>query len=111
MINDEIEKRIFSISEVADRIGEAPSLIRFWEKSFPTLNPSKNTRGQRQYRIEDIEHIRLIHFLLKEKGMTIEGAKAYIKQANRLKEKSDAIQQLKHIKQFLTDLLDKLESK
>ena len=70
-----MEKLFYSISEVADILGENISLVRFWTNSFPKLlKPNRTSRGNRQYTVEDIETLKQIHFLVKEKGMTLEGA-------------------------------------
>jgi DNA-binding transcriptional MerR regulator len=71
----EIEKLYYSIGEVADMFEVNSSLIRFWEKEFPQLQPRKNNRGNRVYNKKDIELFRKIHHLVKEKGYTLEGAK------------------------------------
>ena len=55
------------------------SLLRFWEKEFPQLNPKKGGRGIRQYRKEDIETVKLIYHLVKERGMTLPGARQRMK--------------------------------
>lgn len=72
---NEIEKLYYSIGEVADMFEVNASLIRFWEKEFPQLHPRKNSRGNRVYSKKDIELFKKIHFLVKEKGFTLEGAK------------------------------------
>ena len=71
----EIEKLYYSIGEVADMFEVNASLIRFWEKEFPQLQPRKNNRGNRVYSKKDIELFKKIHHLVKEKGFTLEGAK------------------------------------
>jgi DNA-binding transcriptional MerR regulator len=71
----EIEKLYFSIGEVADMFEVNASLIRFWEKEFPQLQPRKNNRGNRVYSKKDIELFSKIHELVKERGYTLEGAK------------------------------------
>jgi DNA-binding transcriptional MerR regulator len=72
---EEMEKLYYSIGEVADMFEVNASLIRFWEKEFPQLQPRKNNRGNRVYSKKDLELFRKIHFLVKEKGFTLEGAK------------------------------------
>lgn len=71
----EIEKLYYSIGEVAEMFEVNASLIRFWEKEFPQLQPRKNNRGNRVYGKKDIELFKKIHHLVKEKGFTLEGAK------------------------------------
>ena len=61
------EKRYFTIGEVAKRFNVKPSLIRFWESEFAILNPKKNNRGIRKFSSKDIDNIKEIYFLLKEK--------------------------------------------
>ena len=55
------------------------SLLRYWEKEFPIISPKKAGGNIRQYRKEDIENIRLVYHLVKEKGMTLQGAKQKLK--------------------------------
>lgn len=82
---NEIEKLYFSIGEVADMFEVNASLIRFWEKEFPQLQPRKNGRGNRVYSKKDIELFKKIHHLVKEKGFTLEGAK------NALRDKAEIV--------------------
>ena len=59
-------KKYYNIGEVADQFGVATSVLRYWEKQFPTLiKPQKAGRSVRQYTVEDIEDIRLVYNLLK----------------------------------------------
>ncbi len=74
------EKVFFSISEVAEMFDVNPSLLRYWEKEFKTIKPRTTSRGVRQYRQEDIEEIKLIYHLVKDKGLTIAGAKQKLKE-------------------------------
>jgi DNA-binding transcriptional MerR regulator len=57
-----------------------PSLLRYWEKEFDFIRPYKSEKGTRQYREEDIEAIRLAYHLVKEKGLTLSGAKKKLKE-------------------------------
>lgn len=74
------EKMFYSIKEVADMLNVNQSLLRYWEKEFPSVQPTKTEKGTRQYRKEDVEEIRLIHYLVKGKGMTLLGAKQKLKE-------------------------------
>lgn len=69
-----IEKYYYSIGEVANLIDIEQSAIRFWEEEFRSLKPHRNKKGNRLFTKKDIELVRLIHYLLKEKGMTLKGA-------------------------------------
>ena len=70
-----IEKRFFSITEVAQEVGENASVLRYWEKEFRQLNPRTNARGKRFYTRKDIELISEIRALVRDQGFTIEGAR------------------------------------
>ena len=72
-------KLYYSISEVAQMFDVNESLLRFWEKEFPQLSPKKGSRGVRQYRKEDIETVKLIYHLVKERVMTLPGARQRMK--------------------------------
>jgi len=74
-LNQPIQKRYFSISEVAKMLDVKPSLLRFWEKEFKQIQPKTNARGKRAYKKEDIDVIRRIYDLVKVQGLTLEGAR------------------------------------
>ena len=70
-----MEKLYYSIGEVAEILGENTSAVRFWANSFPQhIHPVRNAKGNRQFKADDIEAFKRIHFLVKTKGMTLEGA-------------------------------------
>lgn len=73
------EKRYYSIGEVAKAFQVKPSLLRFWEKEFKEIQPKKKQSGARKYTPEDVIIIEKIYLLLKQKGLTIEGAKKQLK--------------------------------
>jgi len=100
-----IEKKYFSIGEVAEMLDVATSLIRFWETEFDIIKPKKNRKGNRQFTREDIENVKLIYHLVKEKGYTLQGAKDLLKNGNDvLKEKIEVIESLKKVKNFLKEI-------
>lgn len=69
-----------TIAEVADEIGVATHVLRFWETKFAQIKPMKAAGGRRYYRPEDVELIKLIRTLLYENRYTIEGAQRLIKE-------------------------------
>ncbi len=79
------DKRYYKIGEVAKAFGVNTSLIRFWENEFDVLKPKKNKKGNRLFTPEDLENLKMIYFLVKEKGFTLEGAK------NKLKENPEEV--------------------
>ena len=96
-------KLYYSISEVAKMFDVNESLLRFWEKEFPIIKPKKNAKGSRQYRKEDIENIRLIYHLVKEKGMTLLGARQKLK--DNKEDTIQAIEIIDRLKEILEELL------
>ena len=108
----EIEKRYYTIGEVADDLGVATSLIRFWESEFDIIKPRKNRKGNRQFTKDDVKNVKLIYHLVKEKGYTLNGAREFIKSdVNAAVGKIDMLDSLKNIRAFLTQLKDELQEK
>ncbi len=70
----EIEKMYYTIGEVAEMFKVNTSHIRFWSKHFDAIKPSTNKKGNRLYTPDDIEIIKRIYHLVKEKGYTLKGA-------------------------------------
>ena len=99
------EKLYFSISEVAEKFNLAPSALRFWEKEFDTIKPFKNKKGNRFYTQEDIDHLAVINHLVKERGLTLKGAKAKIKENKEgVDHNYEIVQKLHEIKQYLIEI-------
>ncbi|MCD8260842.1 MAG: MerR family transcriptional regulator [Bacteroides sp.] len=73
-------KMYYSIGEIADMFNVNESLLRFWEKEFPQIAPKKAGRGIRQYRQEDLQAVALVYHLVKERGMTLDGARRKLKE-------------------------------
>lgn len=74
------EKRYYRIGEVAKAFDVNASLIRFWEKEFDVLQPKKNAKGNRKFTPDDINNLKFIYHLVKERGFTLEGAKTHLKE-------------------------------
>ncbi len=105
----EIEKIYYSIGEVSEMFNVAPSLIRFWESEFDMIQPKKNRKGNRQFTREDINQIKVIFHLVKEKGFTLQGAKEMLKgDVQTVNSKIELMESLKSIRQFLVEVKDKL---
>lgn len=79
------DKMYYTISEIAEMFNVNQSLIRFWETEFPRfIKPKRNKRGVRYYTPNDIENIRKILYLVKEKKYTLKGAKAALKDPDEI---------------------------
>ena len=106
----EIEKIYYSIGEVAEMFNVAPSLIRFWESEFELIQPKKNRKGNRQFTKEDIDHVRTIYHLVKEKGFTLQGAKEMLRNDSQaVRDKMEMISSLKRVRAFLAEVREKLK--
>lgn len=105
-----IEKVFFSIGEVAGMIDENPSLIRYWENQFDSLKPQKNKKGTRLFTKEDIETLKLIHYLVKQRGLTLKGAKQKLRE-NREEtiHNYEIVKRLQKIREELIAIRDELQ--
>lgn len=99
-------KLYYSISEVAKEFDVAETLLRYWEKEFSNIKPQKTSRGVRQYTKEDIEQVRLVYHLVKERGMTLQGARDAIKhdKGGDTKKQVEVIDRLKAIRSELQEI-------
>lgn len=104
-----VEKLYYSIGEVAKMFEVNTSLIRFWEKEFDIIKPKKNKKGNRFFTKQDIDNFHLIYHLVKEKGMTLSGAKKKLKE-NRdgTMHNFELIKSLNQIKQMLLSIKENL---
>lgn len=102
-----IEKVFYTIGEVAEMMGVNPSQIRYWENNFDEINPKKNKKGNRLFTKEDIEDVKLIHYLVKERGLTIKGAQQKLKD-NRGETVGnfEVVNRLQEIRQELVEIRD-----
>ena len=104
------EKIIHSIQEVSKMFNVNASALRYWEKEFDFIKPSKSEKGTRQYSNEDIEAIRLVYHLVKEKGLTLAGAKQKLKDnKDNIVNTEDIVNRLKSIRSDLVAFKEELE--
>lgn len=109
------EKVYYTIGEVAAMFDLNVSNVRYWENEFDILMPKKNAKGDRFFTKKDVENIRIIKELIKERGYTIEGAKIKLREnRDELQERMKIVNSLENIKSFLTQMklqLDKTGEK
>ncbi len=105
-----IEKLYYSIGEVADILGESTSLVRFWAQKFPGfIKPARNKKGNRLFTADDVANFRMIHYLVKDRGMTLEGASKRLKDnKSGVDRRVDVIEILNNIKERLIEVSDSL---
>lgn len=102
------EKRYYTIGEVAKAFDVNPSLLRFWEKEFEEIQPKKKESGTRKYTPENVLTLQYIFHLVKEKGMTIQGAKKHLKLRKEGSSKQVILSKLEQIKSTLESLKENL---
>ena len=100
------EKLYYKIGEVAQMLGEEVSTIRFWSDSFPKyIKPERNAKGNRLFHPEDVENIRLIHYLTRTEGLTLDGvARKLDENRDGLSHKREIVEKLYNIRAMLSDL-------
>ena len=109
---EQLTKKFYRIGDVSELLGLTQSTIRFWEKEFSELRPRRNGGGTRMYTPSDIEQLRIIKFLIKDKGLTLEGAREHLRRNRRdLDRKHEVVRRLKDIRRQLTAMLEALDQR
>lgn len=75
-------KLFFRIGEVAGLVGVEPHVLRYWEREFRSIRPTKSAKGQRVYSRKDVENLLRVRDLLYRDGFTIAGAKKKLSRAS-----------------------------
>ncbi len=103
------EKQYYNISETAEMFGVKTSLLRAWENEFELLKPFKNQKGTRFFTQKDMEVIRMILYLTKEKGYTLQGAKEAVRgNFAQAATQAEVVHRLHTVKEFLLEIKDNL---
>lgn len=102
------KKLYYSIGEVAAMLGVRTSVLRFWESEFDCLRPVKTSSGARNYTEHDIELLRRIHYLTRECGYTLEGAREQMRTRPVNDPRMEVINNLQTVRSFLVDLKETL---
>jgi len=103
------DKLYYSIGEVAKAFNVNTSLIRYWEKEFDIISPKKNRKGNRYFTKTDIENLKTIFYLVKEKGYTLEGAKIALEDKHKIDKHISIISRLEFIKSKLNEIKRSLD--
>ena len=106
----ELDKKFYKIGEVAQILGLPESTLRYWESQFTIIKPRRNAKNIRFYTPADIETIRKIYYLVKEKGFKLDAAQAQIR-ANRdgVDKRFEVVQRLKGVRDQLKELQQALD--
>lgn len=108
-----IEKLYYTIGEISEILGENASLVRFWSRKFPDfIKPARNKKGNRLFTAQDLANFKIIYHLVKEGGMTLEGANRRMKENIGGEDKRvEVISKLQNIKTKLLQVSDILTEK
>lgn len=102
-------KLLYSMGEVTEMFDVNASLIRYWESKFDCIKPHKNKKGNRMFTPSDIENFKLIYHLVKEKGMTLEGANSAMKRRGKsVKRDVSILERLQNIRAMLLEVRESL---
>ena len=108
---EEFDKKYYKIGDVAEILGIPMSTLRYWETQFTIIRPHRNAKNIRFYTPRDIETIRMIHYLVKEKGLKLDAAQEQIR-TNRdgVDKRFEVVEQLKSIRDRLANLAEAMDS-
>lgn len=96
------QKKYYKIGEVAEILDIPASTLRFWEKEFTIIKPKRNASNIRYYSLDDIETIRMVYYLVKEKGLKLDAAQQQIKQnRSNVSKRHEVVERLKEIREEL----------
>mgnify|MGYP001066419332 CR=1 FL=1 len=109
---ESLDKLYYSISEVSEMTELPVSTLRFWEKEFSELSPKRTQKGRRLYSTKDIETIRMLRFLLKDRGLKLDAAKAELRNNRKGVDKThDVVRRLQGVRATLLRLLEAAQSR
>jgi DNA-binding transcriptional MerR regulator len=105
-----VQKLYYKIGEVAEMLGEEVSTIRFWSDTFPRyVKPERNAKGNRLFHPEDLENLRLIHYLTRVEGLTLDGVERKMSENREgLDHKRKIVEKLYAIRTQLSDIYESI---
>lgn len=108
----DLDKKFYKIGEVADILEIPQSTLRFWEKKFTLIKPRRNAGGTRFYTPDDVEKIRMIYFLVRDKGLRLEAAEDYLRNnSSGVSRRFEAVSRLRRVKAGLETILEAIEAR
>ena len=107
-----VKKIYYSMGEVAEMFDVNQSLIRHWESKFDCLKPHKNAKGNRMFTEADVERLKQIYHLVKERGMTLKGAAKVLRQSSQdeLKREMELLERLQKVRSLLVEVREELKA-
>lgn len=106
------KKLYYSMGEVAEMFDVTPALIRHWEAQFDCIKPHRNKKGNRLFSPEDVERLKQIYHLVKERGMTLKGANKVLKRAksDEMVQEIELLERLQKIRSALVEVREELKA-
>lgn len=106
------KKIYYSMGEVAEMFDVTPALIRHWESQFDCIKPHRNKKGNRLFTPEDVERLKQIYHLVKERGMTLKGANKVLKRAksDSVAQEMELLERLQKIRAALVEVREELKA-
>lgn len=109
---EEFDKQFYKISDVSELLDINASTLRYWEKEFKEIKPIRSNTNQRYYRPEDIKTLRIVHYLVKVKGLRIDAAKEELaRNRKNVTKRVEAIELLKETRDELREILSALDKR
>lgn len=106
------KKLYYSMGEVAEMFDVTPALIRHWEAQFDCIKPHRNKKGNRLFTPDDVERLKQIYHLVKERGMTLKGANKVLKRAksDEVAQEMELLERLQKIRAALVEVREELKA-
>ena len=104
------KKLYYSMGEVAEMFDVTPALIRHWESQFDCIKPHRNKKGNRLFTSEDVDKLKHIYHLVKERGMTLKGANQVLKRGKKdeVAQEMQLLERLQKIRATLVEVREEL---
>lgn len=107
-----MNKTYYTIGEVADFLDIPSSTLRYWESQFRILSPSRTPTGRRRYTADDIEKIRKLYYLVKEKGLKLDAAQAELtRNPSNIDNKFRAIERMRTLKAHIQLMIESIDER
>lgn len=107
-----VEKMFYTMGEISEMFDVNQSLIRHWEKQFSVLRPKRNKKGNRLFSPQDVERLKFIYHLVKERGMTLDGARKALRQHRDdegIPRDVELMERLQRIRSLLVEVREELK--
>ena len=107
-----VKKIYYSMGEVAEMFDVSQALVRHWESQFDCIKPHRNKKGNRMFTEADVEKLKQIYHLVKERGMTLKGANKALKRGStaEISRDTELLERLQQIRAALVEVREELKA-